>query len=71
MYEWENEVSEDKLKLEIYRLQEEIKRITKTTLNGNFSNPEDREYWVKKVRQMNSKLSALEESVKPKRKNVK
>jgi len=49
------------VKRNISRLQDEIKRISNTTLRGNFSKPEDKEYWVTRLKELNSKLSALEE----------
>ena len=61
MYEWErNEITKEKIFIECHILREEIKRITNTTLRGNFSKEEDRQYWVKRLKELNSKLSALE-----------
>ena len=62
MYEWEREVSISNIKTEAHRLREEIKRVSTVTLRGNFAKEEDREYWVKKLNEMNGKLSALEEA---------
>jgi hypothetical protein len=42
-------------------LKEEIKRVSNTTLRGNFTNPEDKTYWEVKLKKMNSELSAIEE----------
>ena len=60
MYEWENEFSKEQVAIECHRLREEIKRISNTTLRGNFAKEEDRQYWVKRLKELNSKLSALE-----------
>lgn len=61
MYEWEGkEITKEQISIECHRLREEIKRITNTTLRGNFSKEEDRQYWVKRLKELNSKLSALE-----------
>lgn len=64
MYEWENELSENAFASRIHSLKAEIKRVCETTLRGNFSNPEDRKYWEKKLSKMNSELSALEQAYK-------
>lgn len=48
------------IKNNIYGLQKEIKRIAETTLRGDFANTDDRDYWVKRLRGLNSKLNALE-----------
>lgn len=61
MYEWErNEITKEQIAIECHRLREEIKRISNTTLRGNFVDEDDRQYWVKRVKQLNSKLLALE-----------
>ena len=61
MYEWEKEVSKTAINSNIAKLKEEIKRVSNVTLRGNFKNPEDRQYWVEKLKRMNSKLSSLEQ----------
>ena len=64
MYEWENEINENSIHSEIHRLKLEIKRVCETTLRGTFRNEEDKQYWVGKLKTMNSKLSSLEKSIK-------
>jgi hypothetical protein len=61
MYEWENEVTKSQIEIKKQQLRQEIKRISNTTLRGNFVKQEDREYWVKKLNSLNSTLKALEE----------
>lgn len=57
MYEWETKINEKEIaKGHIYRLQKEIKRISDVILRGNFSNPEDKEYWIKKLTKLNGEL---------------
>lgn len=64
-YEWEGPVdSQEEKKIaarQIYRLREEIKRITTTTLRGNFTKPEDRQYWVDRLKVLNGQLIYWEE----------
>lgn len=48
-------------------LRTEIRRISNVTLAGKFANPEDRAYWVERLRKLNGELSALETQAKPKR----
>jgi len=71
MYEWENKITAEQIKARIIDLQTELKRILNTTLKGNFAKQEDKEYWVKKSQKISSELFALEESIKPKRSNIK
>lgn len=60
MYEWENKLSKDKIEIQKHELKKEIKRICEVTLRGQFSNQEDRNYWVKRLGQLNSRLLGLE-----------
>lgn len=55
------------IQLRIHALREEVKRITTTTLRGNFAKPEDRQFWEIRARKLNGELSALEESLRPKK----
>ena len=64
MYEWETQVDRNAIEINKINMRQEIKRINEVVRSGNFVNPEDREYWVKKAKQLNSKLSALEEIYK-------
>ena len=48
-------------------LRAEVRRISKVTLAGTFAKPEDREFWVNRVRKLNLELSALEQQVRPRR----
>lgn len=61
MYEWEGNI--DRVAFENLKdwLRKEIKRINETTLRGNFINEDDRTYWKRKVKQLNSQLMAMEE----------
>ena len=63
-HEWEATLNKKEEKMilnrNINRLREEIKRISTTTLRGNFANPEDREYWVKRLSRLNGELIAFE-----------
>jgi len=67
-YEWEvkeePEVVLRKWQAEAERLRAEVKRISNTTLRGNFANPEDREYWVKRLKELTSRLSEYEDRIK-------
>lgn len=60
MYEWENEMNNTAIENRKAWLRFEIKRISETTLRGNFSKKEDREYWVKRLDKLNSELIAME-----------
>ncbi len=60
MYEWENEISEDRLAIRRMETEKEIKRISNVTLRGNFSNPEDRKFWENRLTILNGQLIALE-----------
>ena len=60
-YEWETKTDNNAMFRNIERTKKEIKRISETTLRGNFSNPEDRKYWVEKLNRLNRELIALEE----------
>ena len=59
-YEWENKINKNSVNNKINWLRKEIKRISTTTLRGNFTNIEDRNYWVKRLAKLNCELSALE-----------
>lgn len=59
-YEWETKIDNTAIENEKIRIRKEIKRIATETLRGNFSNPEDKKYWEKKLESLNSKLNALE-----------
>ena len=61
MYEWEGEINKKQIEINIIREKEELSRILNVTLRGNFKLAEDREYWVKKAKQISSKISAAEE----------
>ena len=60
-YEWETGVAHSSIISNITRLRSEIKRISETTLRGVFVNPDDKDYWVIKLKKMNSELSCLEQ----------
>jgi ribosomal protein S15P/S13E len=60
MYEWENEVSQNKIELRKIELRKEISRIANTTLRGNFVNEEDLAFWVKKLNNLTGQLNCLE-----------
>lgn len=60
-YEWETETSKTAIQSNIAQLRSEIKRISNTTLRGNFTSEDDRQYWVKRLSTLNSKLNALEQ----------
>lgn len=63
-YEWEyQEVTRETIRSNIYRLKKEIKRISTTTLRGNFIDPADRDYWVKKLKILNGQLNSFEEQL--------
>jgi hypothetical protein len=49
------------LNLRSIYLESEIKRISNTTLRGNFSNPEDRKFWVERLKKLNSELDSIQE----------
>lgn len=67
-YEWEvkkePEVVLRKWQAEAERLRAEVKRISNETLRANFAKPEDREYWVKRLKELTSRLSAYEDMIK-------
>ena len=63
-YEWETPEKKNARLSRMAWLRDEIKRISNTTLRGNFSKPEDREFWVDRLKKLNSELSALEEQNK-------
>lgn len=63
MYEWENEISAQAIESRCAQLRSEIKRISNTTLRGNFRNPEDRTYWERRLSKLNGELLALEKTV--------
>lgn len=46
----ETEATRDQWEAHLYRITQEIKRISTTTLRGNFVKEEDREYWVQKLK---------------------
>lgn len=48
-------------------LRAEIARISNTTLAGDFKLPEDRDFWAARLKKLNSELSAIEETLRPKR----
>ena len=60
-YECETETSKTAIQSNIAQLRSEIKRISNTTLRGNFTSEDDRQYWVKRLSTLNSKLNALEQ----------
>lgn len=64
MYELETQVDRNAIEINKINIRQEIKRINEVVRSGNFVNPEDREYWIQKAKQLNSKLSALEEIYK-------
>jgi len=63
-YEWEQPEDKNARLRRMNWLRDEIKRISNTTLRGNFSKPEDKKYWEDRLKQLNSELSALEETDK-------
>lgn len=60
-YEWERKIDKTAVFNNIEFHKKEIKRITETTLRGNFTNSDDREYWVKRLKQLNGELIHLEQ----------
>lgn len=64
MYEWETQVDRNAIEINKINMRQEIKRINEVVRSGNFVKQEDREYWIQKAKQLNSKLSALEEIYK-------
>lgn len=60
MYEWEVKMSETVVENNKERIRKEIKRITETTLRGNFTNDDDRKYWEIKLSKLNGELLYLE-----------
>ena len=64
MYEWETQVDRNAIEINKINTRNEIKRINEVVRSGNFVKQEDREYWIQKAKQLNSKLSALEEAYK-------
>ena len=64
MYEWETQVDRNAIEINKINMRNEIKRINEVVRSGNFVKQEDREYWMQKAKQLNSKLSALEEAYK-------
>ncbi len=60
MYEWENELTKDQIATRIDVVKKEIKRIMDVTLRGNFTNQEDRNYWVDRLKKLNCQLNVLE-----------
>ena len=64
MYEWETQVDRNAIEINKINMRNEIKRINEVVRSGNFVKQEDREYWIQKAKQLNSKLSALEEIYK-------
>ena len=64
MYEWETQVDRNAIEINKINMRNEIKRINEVVRSGNFVKQEDREYWIQKAKQLNSKLSALEEVYK-------
>ena len=64
MYEWETQVDRNAIEINKINMRNEIKRINEVVRSGNFVKQEDREYWMQKAKQLNSKLSALEEIYK-------
>ena len=61
MYEWEKPVNANSVESRKHWLRGEIKRITNTTLRGEFKIKSDRQYWVDRLRKLNSELNALEQ----------
>lgn len=61
MYEWENDIKKSAVTLRIHALRSEIKRVADTTLRGDFVCSDDRKYWERKLKKMNSELSCLEQ----------
>ena len=61
MYEWETQADRNAIEINKINIRNEIKRINEVVRSGNFVKQEDREYWIQKAKQLNSKLSALEE----------
>ena len=64
MYEWETQADRNAIEINKINMRNEIKRINEVVRSGNFVKQEDREYWIQKAKQLNSKLSALEEAYK-------
>lgn len=62
MYEWEKPVNANAVENRKHWLRSEIKRITNTTLRGEFKIKSDRQYWVDRLRKLNSELDALEQN---------
>jgi len=60
VYEWENELSKDRVAIQKIELEKAIKRICSVTLRGNFTNPEDRKFWEDRLTKLNGQLIALE-----------
>ena len=59
-YEWETTLEKRQIEKRIYWLRTEIKRISNVTLKGNFTNAEDRKYWVDRLTELNGQLLILE-----------
>ena len=59
------------IRVRIADLQAEIRRIQNTTMAGVFANPEDRNYWVERLKKLNGELAALEKMARPRRINTK
>lgn len=62
-----NTTQQSALQGRMHWLREETKRISNVTLAGNFTNPEDRAYWVGRLKKLTSELSALESQTTPTR----
>ena len=59
-YEWETTLEKRQIEKRIYWLRTEIKRISNVTLKGNFTNAEDRKYWIDRLTELNGQLLILE-----------
>ena len=61
MYEWENQIDKNAIENKKHWLRGEIKRISNTTLRVDFVKPDDRQYWVDRLKKLNGELNALEQ----------
>lgn len=56
-------MSDSLLKIRVEALRQEIRRITRITLRGNFVLESDRTFWEKRLEKLNGELAALEATV--------
>lgn len=48
---------------QLAKLRPEVSRIANVTLRGNFVKEEDRQYWVKRLKELNGKIASFEEEI--------